>query len=86
MVWHRSRLTTHRPVRVTRPAFMGDTSMKESNERITAFSDASNPWSKQYWHLTSQARIILLDRAEADRLARAAGHKDWLSARVKNAR
>jgi hypothetical protein len=59
--------------------------MEKSNERSDT-SDAANPWSKQHWHLTNQARIMLRDQAEADRLARAAGHKDALSARVKNAR
>jgi hypothetical protein len=45
-----------------------------------------NPWTKAHWHLTSQARIILRDQAEADRLARAAGHKNWLSARIATAK
>ena len=49
-------------------------------------NDAPNPWSKQHWNLTNQAKIFNRDQAEADRLARAAGHKDALSARVKNAR
>jgi hypothetical protein len=48
--------------------------MEETNERITALSDAGNPWSRQFWHLTNQARIIKGDRAEADRLAQAVGH------------
>jgi hypothetical protein len=61
--------------------------MEKSNERTaTTLTDAANPWTKQFWHLTNQARIILRDQAEADRLARAAGHKDWLSARVRNVR
>jgi hypothetical protein len=45
-----------------------------------------NPWSKQHWNLTGQAKIFKRDQAEADRLARAAGHKDARSARVKNAK
>jgi hypothetical protein len=49
-------------------------------------NDAPNPWSKQHWNLTNQAKIFKRDQAEADRLAQAAGHRDALSARVKNAR
>jgi hypothetical protein len=49
-------------------------------------NDAPNPWSKQHWNLTNQAKIFKRDQAEANRLAQAAGHKDALSARVKNAR
>ena len=45
-----------------------------------------NPWSKQYWHLTRQGQIYRQDKAEADRLAQAAGHKDALSARLKTAK
>jgi hypothetical protein len=49
-------------------------------------NDAPNPWSKQHWHLTSQAKILKRNRAEADRLAQAVGHRDALSARLKNAK
>jgi hypothetical protein len=49
-------------------------------------NDAPNPWSKQHWNLTGQAKIIKRDRAEADRLAQAVGHRDALSARLKNAK
>jgi len=50
-------------------------------------SDASpNPWSRQGWNLTGQAKIFKRDRAEANRLAQAAGHRDALSARVGNAK
>jgi hypothetical protein len=49
-------------------------------------NDAPNPWSKQHWNLTNQVRIYKRDQAEADRLARAAGHKDALTARIANAR
>ncbi len=50
-------------------------------------SDASpNPWSKQHWNLTGQAKIFKRDQAEANRLAQAAGYKDALSARLKNAK
>jgi len=45
-----------------------------------------NPWSKQHWNLTGQAKIFKRDQAEANRLAQAAGHKDARSARFKNAR
>ena len=72
---------------MTGPAFYEDNSMEKSNERTaTTLIDAANPWTNQFWHLTNQARIMLRDRAEADRLARAAGHRDALSARIKNAR
>jgi len=49
-------------------------------------NDAPNPWLKQNWNLTGQARIFKSDQAEADRLAQAAGHKDAPSARVGNAK
>src|SRR5262245_19933610 len=49
-------------------------------------NDAPNPWSKKHWNLTNQARLYNRDRAEADRLARAAGHRDALSARIANAK
>jgi len=45
-----------------------------------------NPWSRQFWNLTGQAKIFKRDQAEADRLAQAAGHKDALSARRENAK
>jgi hypothetical protein len=46
----------------------------------------ANPWLKQHWNLTHQVQICKRDQAEANRLARAAGHKDATSARLKNAR
>ena len=46
----------------------------------------SNPWSKQNWNLTRQVQILKSDQAEADRLAQAAGHKDAMTARLKNAK
>jgi len=53
----------------------------------TTVDDAPmNPWSKQQWNLTGQAKIFKRDQAEANRLAQAAGHKDARSARFKNAR
>ena len=45
-----------------------------------------NPWSRENWNLTSQAGILKRDRGEANRLARAAGHKDAMSARIANAK
>ena len=48
-------------------------------------NDAPNPWSKQYWNLTGQAKIFNRDQGEANRLAQLAGHKDAPSARVNNA-
>ena len=49
-------------------------------------NDAPNPWSKQHWNLTGQAKIFNRHQAEAGRLARAAGHKDARSARRQNAK
>jgi hypothetical protein len=49
-------------------------------------NDAPNPWSKKHWNLTNQARLYKRDRAEADRLAQAAGHRDAASARLKTAK
>jgi hypothetical protein len=31
-------------------------------------NDAPNPWSKQHWNLTNQAKIFKRDQAEANRL------------------
>jgi len=45
-----------------------------------------NPWSKQFWNRTSQGRLFKQDRAQADRYARAAGHKDALSSSFENAK
>jgi hypothetical protein len=57
--------------------------MEKLTERTaTGLGDGDNPWSKQFWHLANQARIILRDQDEADRMARAAGHSDWMSARL----
>ena len=48
--------------------------------------DPPNPWSRQYWNLTEQGQTFKRDKDKADRLARAAGHKDALSARIANAK
>jgi len=70
---------------VTELAFYEDKSMEKLNEPSDAvLSNAPNPWSKKYWHLTNHARIMLRDRG-ADRLARAAGHKDAPSASLARA-
>jgi len=45
-----------------------------------------NPWSREDWNLTGQAKVLKRDRVEADRLAQAAGHKNALGARVENAK
>src|SRR5262245_59471367 len=47
-------------------------------------NDAPNPWSKQHRNLTNQAKILKRDRAEANRLAQADGHKAARRARVAN--
>ena len=49
-------------------------------------NDEPNPWLAQHWNLTKQGQIYKHDRAKAMRLARAAGHKDILTARRKNAK
>ncbi len=38
-------------------------------------SDTKNPWSKQHWNLTEQGRLFRTDRAKAEKLAKAEGHK-----------
>jgi hypothetical protein len=64
-------------------------------ERITPYvrgpgwpgiDDGPNPWSKRHWNLTHRGQIYKGDRAKAERLAQAAGHKNALSARFKNAK
>ena len=45
-----------------------------------------NPWSKQHWNLTHQVQIYKRDKAEADRLAQAVGHRDAFGARRQSAR
>ena len=45
-----------------------------------------NPWLKQHWNLTHQVQIYKRDQLEANRLAQLAGHRDALSARLKNAK
>ena len=45
-----------------------------------------NPWSRQHWNLTRQGRIYREDKAQANRLAQAAGHKDARTARFKTAK
>ena len=63
------------------------TDIKRSQASNHEANDAPmNPWSKQHWNLTGQAKIFNRDQAEAGRLARAAGHKDARSARRQNAK
>jgi hypothetical protein len=52
----------------------------------TVSAAESNPWTKRYWNLTAQVKILKRDPAEADRLAHAAGHKGALTARFKSAK
>ena len=49
-------------------------------------TNAPNPWSRHDWNLTNQGRIYKRDKAEADRLAQAAGHQNALAARFDTAR
>lgn len=44
--------------------------------------DPPNPFSRQFWNLTERGQIFKRDKDRADRLARAAGHRDALSARI----
>ena len=63
------------------------TDIKRSQASNHEANDAPmNPWSKQHWNLTGQARIFKRDQAEADRLAQAAGHIDAATSRFRNAR
>ena len=61
--------------------------MQEQNERSKP-GDCSveNPWSRQFWNLAEQGQIFKRDKDKADRLARAAGHKDAMTARIANAK
>jgi hypothetical protein len=52
----------------------------------TVSNASPNPWSRQNWNLTGQAKIFKRYQAEAIRLARAAGHRDALSSRFENAK
>jgi hypothetical protein len=45
-----------------------------------------NPFSKADWNMTDQGAIMKKDRAQADRLAKAAGHKDAASAKLPAAK
>jgi hypothetical protein len=47
--------------------------------------NAPNPWDREH-NLTHQGQIYRRDQAEANRLARAAGHKDARTARFANAK
>jgi hypothetical protein len=52
----------------------------------TTKTEVHENWSRQHWNLTRQGQIYRKDKAEADRLAKAAGHNDGMSARLKNAK
>jgi hypothetical protein len=61
--------------------------MHENDRSTVNVNDAPpNPWTKAHWNLTKQGQVFTRDLAEADRLARAAGHRNALTARIKNAR
>lgn len=42
-------------------------------DRDRSGSGAKNPWSKENWNMTEQGKILARDKAEANRLAQAAG-------------
>jgi hypothetical protein len=46
----------------------------------------ANPWTKANWNSTVQAQVWKGDAAKADRLAKAAGHKQALGARAEDAK
>jgi hypothetical protein len=46
----------------------------------------ANPWSKANWNSTVQAQVWKQDSAKADRLAKSAGHKGAVGARVEDAK
>jgi hypothetical protein len=45
-----------------------------------------NPWSKQHWNVTRQGLVFKQDETKAHRLARAAGHKTAVGARLEHAK
>jgi multidrug efflux pump subunit AcrA (membrane-fusion protein) len=49
-------------------------------------SPEGNPWTKAGWNMTQQGAIYAADAARADRLAKAAGHKQAISASKVNAK
>lgn len=46
----------------------------------------SNPWTKAHWNTTIQAQVWKQDSAKADRLAKTAGHKGAVGARIEDAK
>jgi len=49
-------------------------------------SVGDNPYSKVNWNVTNQGRVYKADPIKADRLAKAAGHRDARSARLETAK
>lgn len=47
--------------------------------------NGTNPWSHKSWNATVQGRVFVSDKAKAERLAKAAGHKAAIGARRENA-
>jgi hypothetical protein len=53
--------------------------------RIPSRVAEKNPWSKRWWNATAQASTFRADRAQADALARQAGHRQAAGARWMDA-
>lgn len=49
-------------------------------------SKEPNPFGKAHWNMTAQGKLMAADAAKADRLAKAAGHKDAVSAKQADAK
>jgi hypothetical protein len=67
------------------PPARGSDAPGSGNNRIGGTLDG-NPWSKQHWNATQQGQVFKVDQAKADRLAKAAGHKSAIGARVEDAK
>jgi hypothetical protein len=65
------------------PAPSGSDSSGNKNRRD---GSGPNPFSKENWNLTEQGQLIREDAAKADRLAKAAGHKQAAGAKRENAK
>jgi hypothetical protein len=62
-----------------------DADKGDGGARIPSHVAENNPWSKRCWNATAQARIFRADRAQADALARQAGHSQAAGARWMDA-
>lgn len=65
-----------------------DDQQRSANDRrpTGGGSFENNPWSRRTWNNTAQGQIYKADKERANRMARAAGHQDALTARITEAR